>query len=217
MSRVWLDQSLILIGSDGILNVRNNLLEESRCGSTASCSATGLGLGGSILCSNLSKLLVVRSELLSVNFLLLGLGFLLLGLGAPLSDLLNVELVLSLQLVGFAAGAQETSEEEDGEEEAADGVPGESVRSDDSQREDTPPVESVGDPEGKEAGNNEENVRPAVLIDTLVVSLVNGVVAMTVAGDLGGFTLLRVRLNRSRLCCLHIYCCIFNVSQINKL
>ena len=80
----------------------------------------GLGLSG----SDLGELGLVNLELLFVLFLLLGLVGLLLSLRANLSQFLVVELVVSLQLVGATARAEKSSEEENSEEEAADGVPG---------------------------------------------------------------------------------------------
>ena len=90
---------------------------------------------------DLFKLRVVHFKLLFMNLLLDGLCLLLLSLSTSLSDLLKVELVLSLEFVGGAARAQKASQEGEREEEAANGVPGESVRGDDAEGEDSPPME----------------------------------------------------------------------------
>ena len=91
-SRVRLDQSVITSGSGLFpLNVCDNFLEETLLNS---------GCGSRLLSSDLSKLSIMLNELCLVDSLLLQFVLNLLNLSFLLSELLNVELVLSLQLVG---------------------------------------------------------------------------------------------------------------------
>ena len=93
-SRVRLDQSVITSGSGLFpLNVCDNFLEESLLNS-------GCTSGSRLLSSDLSKLSIMLNELCLVDSLLLQFVLNLLNLSFLLSELLNVELVLSLQLVG---------------------------------------------------------------------------------------------------------------------
>ena len=72
-------------------------------------------------------------KLLCVDLLLQFLGLFLLHNGTVLRNLLNVKLVLSLELVGRSSYTEQSSKENDGEEPASDGVPGESVRGNDAE------------------------------------------------------------------------------------
>ena len=91
-SRVRLDQSVITSGSGLFpLNVCDNFLEEALLNN---------GCGSRLLSSDLSKLSIMLNELCLVDSLLLQFVLNLLNLSFLLSELLNVELVLSLQLVG---------------------------------------------------------------------------------------------------------------------
>ena len=92
------------------------------------CSLRSLSILSCRRSIDLSKLLIMLFKLLSVDLLLQFLGLFFLHNCAVLRNLLNVELVLSLELVGSASYTEQNSKENDGEEPASDGVPGESVR-----------------------------------------------------------------------------------------
>ena len=89
-------------------------------------SGTSLTLAFSCLFSSfdLGKSLVVLKHLLRMDFLLDLLGICLLLNGTVLRNLLNVELMLSLELVSFATNTEQNAKEDDGEEKASDGVIG---------------------------------------------------------------------------------------------
>lgn len=182
MPSVWLDESLITSMAWLVLDICNEPLIWSRGG----CSITTLG-SSSFLCgllSDLGQLCVVDLKLPLVDRLLLDLGLLLLGLLAPLSNLLEIELVLSLHLVRCTARAQQAAQEDDRKEEAADRVPGKSVRGHDTEGENAPPVQSITNPECEEGKDNPEDVKPGVLVNTLVIRFVDWVVSVAIAGKL---------------------------------
>ena len=150
---------------------------------------------GSFSCRDLSKFAVVLLNLSGVDLLLnfLGLNFLLKG--TIFGNLFEVELMLSLELVGPAALGKQNAKEDDGEAPAADRVPSKDVRLDDTEGEDTPPVQRVHAPESEEAPDDLEVVSARVLINTLIVAWVNWIVSGTIAGKLGCLSLFSVRVN----------------------
>lgn len=81
----------------------------------------------------LGQLLGLGSELGAMGGILGSLGLLLLHLGASLSNLLDVELVLSLDGVGLGARNDDRGEEAKREEEAANTVPDQRVMSDNAE------------------------------------------------------------------------------------
>ena len=154
------------------------------------------GLGSSGILGGDFPLLI--GELGLMKPLLLGLDLLLVLLALHLSDLLDEELVLPLQLVGVLARGEEVREEEDGEEEGGDGVPDEGVGVDDAEGEDAPPVESVEDPEADEREDDANVVACGVLVHALVVGLVDRVVPVSVALKLRLLAHFRVDLDCRR-------------------
>ena len=193
---IRLDQSVVSCRLHRILDVCDNLLEHTWCGSGSSvCRAIFLGLSSSV---DLGELLLVLLKLLCVDLLLEGLGLFLLHNSTVLSNLLNIELMLSLELVRLASSTEETTEEEDGEEPASNGVPGECVCIHDAEGEDAPPVESVHDPEKDEAANDLHVVEARVLVYALVVRWVDWVVAGAVAGEFGILAFLGVCVDGSQ-------------------
>ena len=100
---IRLDQPVVLLRCHRVLDVRDNLLEETWSGSRGlSCSASS-GLLSSV---DFGELLVVLLKLLCVDLLLERLGLSLLHNGTVLSNLLNIELMLSLELVRRASSAE---------------------------------------------------------------------------------------------------------------
>jgi hypothetical protein len=182
------DQSVV---RGGILDVGHNLLDEA--GGRGSGLIDGSSVSGSLgfhLLLDGIDLLLLLSKLLLVGRLLLPLGIGFFIQAVLFSDLLLVELMLALDGVGVLAGGKDASKEEDGEDEAAEGVPNESVGVDNAEGEDAPPVQSVDDPEDEEHDNDDRNIPPGVLVDALVVGLIDGVVAVTVSGSVGSIALL---------------------------
>ena len=137
-------------------------------------------------------------KLLCVDLFLEQFGLFLLHNGTVLSNLLNIELMLSLELVSRASSAEETAKEEDGEEPASNGVPGECIGAHDTEGIDTPPVDSVRDPESEQAKNDLHVVEARVLVHTLVVGWVDWVVAGAVAGKFGILAFLGVSVDSSQ-------------------
>ena len=182
------------------LNVGHNSADEAGLGSGGLSGSGGLlSFFLVLLRLDLSNLggLFGKFDFVSLSLSFLGLD--LLTEGASLGNLLVQELVLSLDGVGVLARDEHGSEEEDGEDEAAKGVPDESVSVDDAEDEDAPPVERVEDPEEEQGDNDLEDVEPRVLVDALVVGLIDRVVPVSVSKGCGGFALLRVCVDRVRL------------------
>ena len=193
---IRLDQSVVSCRLDRILDACGNLLEEAWSGSGRSlCRAIFFGGSSSV---DFGELLVVLLKLFCVDLLLELLGLFLLHNSTVLSNLLNIELMLSLQLVSRASSTEETTKEEDGEEPASNGVPGECVSRHDTEGEDAPPVESVHAPESEEAGNDLHVVEARVLVHALVVGWVDWVVAGAVAGEFGILAFLGVCVDGSQ-------------------
>ena len=69
-------------------------------------------------------------------------------------------------------------------------------------------MKGVEEPEKKEAANDLGNVAPSVLVDTLVVRLIDRVVPVAMASELGSFPLRSGSVNGMHL---------FNIDLINKL
>lgn len=162
--------------SDAVAN------ESGVCGGVLDVGHHGGSLGsGSLLRPDLVELGGLQGKLLLVDFVLLAAGSLLLLLGLALGDLLHEELVQALLLVGELARDQQHDAEDHGEDEGAEGVPGECVRVDDAEAEDAPPVQGLEDPEADQGEDDAGDVGVVVLVDALVVRLVDGVVAVAVA------------------------------------
>lgn len=193
---IRLDQSVVVVRRHRVLDVCDNLLEHTWSGSgRCSCRASCFDLSSSV---DFGEPLVVLLKLLCVDLLLELLGLFLLHDSTVLSNLLNIELVLSLELVSRASSTEEATKEDDGEEPASNGVIGECISINDTEGEHTPPVESVHDPESEEATNDLHIVESRVLIHTLVVGWVDWVVAGAVAGEFGILAFLGVCVDGSQ-------------------
>ena len=142
-----------------------------------------------MLLGNLGNSSSLLLELLLVSFGLLSLGLSFLELGTLLSELFDQEFVLSLDSVCLLSGDQKTGKEESSEEEATDRVPDKGISGDNTEREDTPPVHGVANPESEEATDDLDVVNACVLVDTLIVSGVDWIISVTISGDLGGLSL----------------------------
>lgn len=178
------------------MNASGNLLEEAALSGLGRSLCRAIFFGGSSV--DFGELLVVLLKLSCVDLLLERLGLFLLHNSTVLSNLLNIELMLSLQLVSRASSTEETTEEDDGEEPASNGVPGECVSRHDTEGEDAPPVESVHDPESEEAENDLHVVEAGVLVHALVIGWVDWVVAGAVAGEFGILAFLGVCVDGSQ-------------------
>lgn len=181
LSGVCLEESVVSLGR--VLNVGNKLLDKSR----ASSGLGFLSIGSSFLLKSFLSLSLHLLLVLSSLFFLSGN---LVLLSALLSNLLDVELMLSLELVGELARDQKRSEEDHCEDEAPNWVPSEQWWVHNAQGQDAPPVESVEEPEETEDENDLCDVAPWVLVDGLVVRCVDWVVSGSEASNDRGLALL---------------------------
>ena len=181
-SPVVLDQTVVTSRLSGGLGRSRSILDVGSEASFWSSLSSGGGLDFSAheFVSGGNSLLLFLSV---VHLLLIG------ELGLSLSNLLNPEFVLTLNLVGLGSGDQNASKENHGEDKAGNRVVAKSFRVNNTNAEHGPPVHGVCDPEGKQASNDLDVVLPRVLVDTLVVSLIDGVVSVAVAGNGGSLTL----------------------------